>query len=55
VVDNCPIADPVHQVQERIQDVLRSVTLAQIARGSAFGQGGRQEHDDVAEAADLSR
>jgi len=55
VADKCPIADPVHQVQERIQGVLKSVTLEQIARGSAFGRRGRREHDDVAETADLSR
>lgn len=30
-VDRCPIADPVHRVQRKLSDFLKSVTLAEIA------------------------
>jgi Rrf2 family protein len=62
---DCPAADPVHQVQEKIQNALKAVTLAEIAHGAAFvcGElggddelhvpGAAEEKQDVAEAAHL--
>ena len=34
LLDRCPIADPVHRVQRRLSDFLRTVSLAAIAKPS---------------------
>ena len=34
LLDRCPIADPVHRVQRRLSDFLKTVTLADIVRPS---------------------
>ena len=35
VVDRCPIADPVHRVQRRLSDFLKTVSLAEIVEPAA--------------------
>ncbi len=37
IMDNCPIADPVHKVNRRISDFLKDVTLSEIVRPSGGG------------------
>jgi Rrf2 family protein len=37
MVDNCPLADPVHRVQRKLSDFLKAVTLAEIAEPAQAG------------------
>ena len=39
IMDHCPIVDPVHQVQRRLSDFLKTVTLADIAEPSTTQAG----------------
>jgi len=41
LMENCPIADPVHRVHRKLRDFLRQVTLADIAVLPGHGEGER--------------
>ena len=39
IMDRCPIVDPVHRVQRKLSDFLKTVTLADIAEPSVTQAG----------------
>ena len=43
VMARCPIADPVHRVQRKLSDFLKSVTLAEVAKPAATFEPQEQE------------